>query len=297
MRAQQPPGIVAHQQGPVAPRPDERPVVPAVLDHQVGEAERQRAVGARADAQPDIRLGAEPDLARIDHDQLHAALQRIDGRGGVRQAREGGVVAPQDQASAVGDVRHGARAAADRDAADAERVLRGKAAPPAAHVDAAVEVRRAERIPQPLHEGRRIADRRGRTGRDAESNRPCPMLRLDPLHGRGGEVERFVPRDRLPAGIGVALGARAAQRTGQPLRVIDQLGCGAALGADRLPGRMRGIGIEPGEAPVLHRGDGAATRDAQGAMAVNFLRGRMVSHRDRAPLSGYEIVIRHPLPR
>ena len=286
-RAQQSTVIVAHQQGPVAPGLDERPVVPAVLDHQVGETQCQCAVAARADAQPDIRLGAHSDPARIDHDQLQSTLQRIGDGGCVRQAGEGGVVAPQDQASAVGDVGHRARAAADRDAADAERVLGGKAAPPAAHVDAVEEVRCAERIHQPPHEGRRIADRRGRGGGHAEGNRLRAMLRLDPLQGSGGEVEGFVPRNRHPTGIGVALGTRAAQRTGQALRVIDQLGGGASLGTDRLPRRMRGIGIEANEAPALHRRDRAATRDTQGAMAVNFLRGRMVGHGDRAPLEAF----------
>ena len=73
---------------PVAPVADEVAVVPAALDHDVGEAQRQRAVGARAHAQPDIRLAGEPDMARIDDDQLHAALERLDRRGRVRQARD-----------------------------------------------------------------------------------------------------------------------------------------------------------------------------------------------------------------
>ena len=65
-------------------------------------------------------------MARVDHDQPHAALQRLDGGGRMREARVAGVVAPQDEAAAVGDVRHRAAAAAGADAADAVGVAGGK---------------------------------------------------------------------------------------------------------------------------------------------------------------------------
>ena len=76
-------------------------VVPAALDHQVGEAERERAVGAGAHAQPDIGLVGEPGVARIDHDQPHAALQRVDRRRSHASGGKAGVVAPQDQAAGL----------------------------------------------------------------------------------------------------------------------------------------------------------------------------------------------------
>ena len=44
----------------------------------MGEAERQRAVGAGPHPEPEIGLAGEADMARVDDDQPHAALQRRD---------------------------------------------------------------------------------------------------------------------------------------------------------------------------------------------------------------------------
>ena len=56
---QQPAGVGAHQVRPVAPLADEVAIVPAALDHQIGEAERERAVGAGPHPQPDIGLAGQ----------------------------------------------------------------------------------------------------------------------------------------------------------------------------------------------------------------------------------------------
>ena len=61
---------------PVAPLADEVAVVPAALIIRLAMPERERAVGAGPHAQPDIGLAGEPDVARIDDDQLHPALER-----------------------------------------------------------------------------------------------------------------------------------------------------------------------------------------------------------------------------
>ena len=145
-RAQEPAGIGANEMRRIGPRPHELAVVPAAADHHMRKAERKRPVGARANAQPEIGLAAEPDVARIDDNELHPALERFDRRGRVRQARVGGVVTPKDQAAAVGDVRHCPAAAAGGDAPDTERVARGVASAPAAHVQRPDEIRRAEGV-------------------------------------------------------------------------------------------------------------------------------------------------------
>ena len=131
---QQPPRIGPNEMRRVCPRPHELPVVPSAADHHMREAKRKRAVGARAKAQPEIGLAGQPDMARIDDNELHSTLERLDGRCRVRQARVGGIVAPKDQAAAVGDVRHRPAAAADGDTRDTKRVARGIASAPAAHV-------------------------------------------------------------------------------------------------------------------------------------------------------------------
>ena len=71
---QQPAGVGAHEMRPIAPLADEIAVEPAVLDHDIRDAERERAVGTGPHAQPQIGLAREPDMARIDHNQPHAAL-------------------------------------------------------------------------------------------------------------------------------------------------------------------------------------------------------------------------------
>ena len=242
-------------------------VVPAVADHDMRKTERERPVGAGANAQPEIGLAREPDMARVDDDELHSALERRDGRGRVREARIGGVVAPEDQAAAVLDVRHRPAAAAGGDARDAERVARRVASAPAAHVQRPDEVRRAEGVHQPTQEGRRIADCGGGGGRLAERHALWPVRRRQPSHRRRGRVQRLVPGDLHPTRIRLALRPGAAQGPGQPLLAVDQLRRGPALGAKRLAGRMRGVGIEPRETPVLHGGDAAAAGDAQAAKA------------------------------
>jgi hypothetical protein len=144
--AQEPAGIGANEMRRIGPRPHVLAVVPVAADHHMRKAERKRPVGARANAQPEIGLAAEPDVARIDDNELHPALERFDRRGRVRQARVGGVVTPKDQAAAVGDVRHCPTATAGGYARDTKRVARGVASAPAAHVQRPDEIRRAEGV-------------------------------------------------------------------------------------------------------------------------------------------------------
>ena len=55
-------------------------------------------------------------------------------------------------------------------------------------------------------------------------------------------------------GIGIAFRPGTPQRVGQPVRMIDEFRRGAALGAKRLPGGVRGIGVQPDEAAIFdHR--------------------------------------------
>ena len=115
--AQEPTGIGANEMRRVGPLAHELPVVPTAADHDMRETESERPVGAGPNAQPKIRLGRETDMAWVDDDELHSALERSDGGSRVREARVGGVVAPEDQAAAVLDVRHRAAAAAGGDAA------------------------------------------------------------------------------------------------------------------------------------------------------------------------------------
>jgi hypothetical protein len=270
---QRPAGVGAHQKRPIAPLADEIAVVPAALDHHMGEAECQRAVGAGPHPEPQIGLVGEARMARVDHDEPHAALQRFDDRSGVRETGIAGVVAPQNEAAAVLDVRHRATAAG-ADAADAVGIAGGEGAAPAADIEGDCRVRGAKGVRQPTNEAGRIRDRGGGGGRQGKGDRLRPVAFRGPAHRSGGQVQGLVPADPFPAGVWVTLGPGAAQRVGQPLRMIDELRCRAALGAERLARRVRGIGLETGEAALFDHGDAAASGDAQPAIAVNALRAR-----------------------
>src|SRR5215467_9463811 len=75
-------------------------------------------------------------MARVDDNEPHAALARLDDCGRMGEPREAWIVAPQDQAAALADFRHGAaKAAAHADTAHAEGVSGGEGATPTAEVE------------------------------------------------------------------------------------------------------------------------------------------------------------------
>lgn len=66
-----------------------------------------------------------------------------------------------------------------------------------------------------------------------------------------GLPEGLVPRDALPARIGIAFRPSPAERVAQPLRVVDELRRRAPLRAERLAGRVRRIRLDRDEPVVL----------------------------------------------
>src|SRR4051812_6771494 len=95
------------------------------------------------------------------------------------------------------------------------------------------------------------------------------MVGGDPLHCAGYEMERCIPRDPLPSRIRVSLRPCPADWVREPVRVVDEFGRRPAFRAQRLPGGMREIGIEPGKAPISHGGDASTARDAEAAVALD----------------------------
>src|SRR6516225_9945331 len=101
-------------------------------------------------------------MARVDDNEPHAALARLDDCGRVGEPREARIVAAKDQAAALANFRHGAaKAAADADTAHAEGVTGGERATPTAEVETVECIRTAKRVHQPLHEAVRIGERGG----------------------------------------------------------------------------------------------------------------------------------------
>ena len=275
---QQAPRVGAHQQGTVAPEADEVAVIPPFLNHQVCEAKSERPVRAWTHPHPHIGLAGEPNVARVDHDQPHAALETCDGGGRVGQTRGAGVIAPQDETTGVGDIGHGAVPAAKGHTADAKSVAGGEAAAPSAHLNVAAGIGRAERVHQTPDEAVGVRDGAGRGRRHAEGDALRPVPLSDPPHGRCGHVQGLIPADPLPPRVGIALGTGSTERMRQSFPMIDKLRAGATLCAERLSGWVGGVGIEAREAAVLHGRHRAATRDAQAAIARDSVRVGKMRH-------------------
>ena len=81
-------------------------------------------------------------------------------------------------------------------------------------------------------------------------------------------IERFVPADSLPAGIGIALWPRAFERIIEPIGMVNQLRRGFAFDAHNAAVGMIVIGIEPDDSAVLDGRDGGAVGRAQRAVAA-----------------------------
>ena len=232
-------GVVPHEERCVGPLAHEFDVVTAVADQQVDEPERQRAVGARPDLQPDVRLVRQTHPARIDDQQPGASrLGRRDVRG-QRQEVAVRVRAPHHDAGAPRHVGHRQRRRPEG-VVRAARVTR-----PLAEMGRAADVRGAEVIDEPLQPalgvGERRAPGRALVERDRMSPGGCPHLE----ELRGDQVERFVPAASLPARVGARLGPRATHREVHPIAMIVELGRGPALGADGPAVRMRSVRLDP----------------------------------------------------
>src|SRR5207247_10897978 len=87
--------VGAHEQRAVRPVADERAIVPAALDHDAGDAERERAVAAGADAQPQVGLAGEAGEAWIDDDQPRGAPDGPHGPRRVSESPDARALAPQ----------------------------------------------------------------------------------------------------------------------------------------------------------------------------------------------------------
>ena len=111
-----------------------------------------------------------------------------------------------------------------------------------------------EGMTQALDPGIAVLHRGAGGGGDAESDRFAARFLGQALERRRRRIERLVPADTLPAGIGIALRARALQGMEQALFVMDQLGRGPSLGAEHLPRGMGRVRLDGDEISVLdHR--------------------------------------------
>ena len=97
-------GVGPHQERAVRPVADEVAIVPALREHDGGQSQRERAVGARTHAQPLIRPGRRPRAPRVHYDQGRSARSRMLDGGGLRQVGGGRVVPPEQEAAGALEV-------------------------------------------------------------------------------------------------------------------------------------------------------------------------------------------------
>src|SRR6266568_6605602 len=143
---QQTAAVRAHQQWAVRPVTDEVAIIPAALDHDMGNAERQRAVGTRSHSQPEIRLVRGPSAAGVDNNQTRSSFERRRGGNSVGEPGNIRVVAPKQDAAGMLEVRHIATGNSS-----AEGILRGQKPSPPAQFHRRAQVRTTERIHQALN--------------------------------------------------------------------------------------------------------------------------------------------------
>ena len=212
----------------VAPLLDELVVVQVLVDDDVEHAQRQRRVGAGAQAQPVLGLRREPGELRVDNDQLAPALHRLDQP--VAQERIG--IAHDRVATPVENALRSHPILICLVAVLAE--LRHVGHPLVAHDDVAqrrarqharVARQKAQRKVGAAKVGVLIVGnylRHVTTGADHRDDGLRATLLLELAHVLLDDVVRLVPADALPLVLAALAGA--LQRILEPAFMINQLG-------------------------------------------------------------------------
>ena len=242
-----------------APLLDELLVVPFVLDDLVHEGKRERAVGAGAQLQRAVGHLREVGEARVDADELAAAVHRgVDGLG--HRAHHGGVVAPDHNGPSVEQVAHAGVEQAEREGVGQdvrhEAHVRGRHRP-------ALEPERGVQAAVPVVRGAA----RSLTGDDGLG----AVLLLDAQALGGDGVHGLVPCDALP--LARAARSDALHRVQDAvLEILVDLALGHARRADGAAGlRVLSVAFDLEDLVAVYGDDDAATRVAGHACAANLL--------------------------
>ena len=265
----------------VAPLLHEVVIVQVFVDEHADEAERQRRVGVGAQLQVVQRAGGKPVHARVDVDELGAALQKLDDGMAPRAVRIGAqAVAPPVQqvlrlhefgvvvasGQAVGEVVLDVARAADHGAHRVARSHAREAGLRVALVSGHADARRGVG-----HVAARLTTRAGEHGQAVRA-----VLFLALLDFFLDLVVRPVPRDPLP-GVGLAaVGRVAVHGMHDAVRVVDQVEHAQAAHAQTPFGDgVVHVAFDLDALAVLHVSAHAAThavaaRRRPGGRAVDF---------------------------
>ena len=217
----------------------------------MGDREDEGLVGAWMDAQPAIGLTGVEGRARVDDNELRAALQCLLDLDGTREPGRGRVVAPQNDQVGPGEVRH-----AD---VPAEGETRGEVLVPVTDLGAVDRVGGAVAADQPFDPGDAVGDVGAAPGRDRKGHLFGRMPRLYVRHPGTDLVKRLIPRKRFPGCRRNALRRRPAQRRGETIRMVDEFRRREPFRTELLARRVAGQRLDPVDPPVLEdRGAAAA---------------------------------------
>ena len=110
------------------------------------------------------------------------------------------------------------------------------------------------------------------------SSAPCALRQrhsprtigfADEIQSLRDVVQRLIPTDPLPSGIGIVLRTCAFQRIVQPVGMVDQFRRGLALNAKDASVWMIGISIEAHDFPIHYGGDRSAMRSTERAITAD----------------------------
>jgi len=228
--AQEAAGCAIDQQRSVGPGVDELSIEAAGRDEMADRTHRQRTIGARTDAQPEVGLLARAVRLGVDDDDLGAAPPRVGNPRRLREPGARGVVAPQHDRIRIVVI-------GETDAATEGQRVRIVLVP-AANLDRVDQVRAAEAADEALDPLEAVDHRRAARRGDAECHRLGAAFGADAGEPAGDLRQCLVPGHLDPARIGGVARACPLQRNSQPARAGDDFRGRAPLGAERATGRM-----------------------------------------------------------
>ncbi|CFM96089.1 Uncharacterised protein [Bordetella pertussis] len=226
-------------------------------------AQRERAIGAGAHPQPQVRLLAGSLPIRIHHHHPCPALARRRDPRGLRQPGPRGVVAPQQHGVGVLQVRH-----ADA-APEGQRM--GIVLVPATDLDRVDQVGAAEHPHESLDPLEAVHHGRAAGRGDGERNAFGAIAPARDRQPRGHFVQGFGPLDFPPAGVGRAARIGPPERAQQAMAFGHHFRRRATLGAQGAARRMAGKRRHGDQPAVLNVVDGSAARPAQRAVPRDLL--------------------------
>src|SRR4029077_2043377 len=196
-----------------------------------------------------------PNPARIHRDDFHAALPRRNDIMSEDQRSGAWIMAPEQKGVAVRQV--------GRRKFYPERVSEAGVLVPITDVSCRDPVGTSKAVEKARQPALRIGYRSSAPRPFRQRHGARTISFADAIQPPRDVVQRFLPTDSLPSGIGIVLRTRALQRKIEPVGMIHQLRRRLALDTKNAAVGVIGICIEPHHFPVRYDCDGGTVRRAK----------------------------------